>query len=126
MRTMTRNRQTFYEAPFVSTAMAKDSSGIYTEETTTYGTVTERKGVITPANGQADTQLFGINEIYDKVITLNKNENYLAVGSVLWVDTMPIYDEQGNVTNAYDYVVVKVAESLNFISVAIRKVQVAY
>ena len=126
MRTMTRNRRVFYEAAFASTAMAQDKDGIYTEETTTYGDVHQRYGVITPANGQADTQLFGINEIYDKVITLNKDENYLAVGSVLWVDTLPVYDAKGNVTNAYDYVVVKVAESLNFISVAIRKVQVAY
>lgn len=126
MRTMTRNRRTFYEAALVSSAMGKDTDGNYTEEVKTYSTPTERKGVITPANGQADTNLFGANEIYDKVITLNLGENYLAVGSVLWVDTMPEIDEEtGKTDTPYDYIVVKVAESLNFVNVAIRKVNVS-
>jgi hypothetical protein len=65
-----------------------------------------------------------MNEIYDKVITLNQGENYLAVGSVLWVDTMPTFDGEGKVTNAHDYVVVRVSPSLNFVNVAIKKVNV--
>ena len=126
MRTMTRNRRTFYEAALVSSTMGQDTDGNYTEEVKTYSTPTERKGVITPANGQADTNLFGANEIYDKVITLNLGENYLAVGSVLWVDTMPEFDEEtGKTDTPYDYIVVKVAESLNFVNVAIRKVNVS-
>lgn len=126
MRTMTRNRRTFYEAALVSSTMGQDTDGNYTEEVKTYSTPTERKGVITPANGQADTNLFGANEIYDKVITLNLGENYLAVGSVLWVDTMPEIDEEtGKTDTPYDYIVVKVAESLNFVNVAIRKVNVS-
>ena len=126
MRTMTRNRRTFYEAALVSSAMGQDADGNYTEEVKTYSTPTERKGSITPANGQADTNLFGVNEIYDKVITLNLGENYLKVGSVLWVDTMPEIDEEtGKTDTPYDYIVVKVAESLNFVNVAIRKVNVS-
>ena len=126
MRTMTRNRRTFYETALVSSTMGQDTDGNYTEEVKTYSTPTERKGVITPANGQADTNLFGANEIYDKVITLNLGENYLAVGSVLWVDTMPEIDEEtGKTDTPYDYIVVKVAESLNFVNVAIRKVNVS-
>jgi len=126
MRTMTRNRRTFYEAALDTVTMGQDKDGNYTEEVKTYSTPTERKGVITPANGQADTQLFGANEIYDKVITLNSNENYLAVGSILWVDTMPEFDEEtGKVITPYDYIVVKVANSLNFVNVAIRKVNVS-
>lgn len=126
MRTMTRNRRTFYEAALDTVTMGQDADGNYTEEVKTYSTPTERKGVITPANGQADTNLFGANEIYDKVITLNLGENYLAVGSILWVDTMPEIDEEtGKTDTPYDYIVVKVAESLNFVNVAIRKVNVS-
>lgn len=125
MRTMTRNRRTFYEASLTAVTMAQDSDGNYTEDTYAYSNPTERTGVITAANGEAQTQLFGANERYDKVITLNLGENYLAIGSVLWVDTMPEIDEQGKTATPYDYVVVKVAESLNFVNVAIRKVNVA-
>ena len=125
MRSMTRNRQVFYEASLTSVAMGTDTDGNYTEEVYTYSNPAEHTGVITAANGEAVTQLFGANERYDKVITLNQGENYLAIGSVLWVDTMPTLDKQGKTTTPYDYIVVKVAESLNFVSVAIRKVNVS-
>lgn len=126
MRTMTRNKRTFYYASLTGVEMGKDLDGNYTEEVYTYSDPVEKKGVITAANGQAETQLFGVNEPYDKVITLNLGENYLAIGSVLWVDTMPVFDEKtGKTETPYDYVVVKVAESLNFVNVAIRKVNVS-
>lgn len=126
MRTMTRNRRTFYEARLIGVEMAQDSDGNYTEDKTSYTNPEKHTGVITPANGLAETQLFGANEIYDKVITLNLGENYLKVGSVLWVDTMPDIDkETGETDTPYDYIVVKVAESLNFVNVAIRKVNVS-
>ena len=125
MRTMIRNRRTFYYASLVSEEMGKDSDGNYTEEVYTYSDPVRKTGVITAANGEAATQLFGANERYDKVITLNKGENFLEIGSVLWVDTLPTLDEHGKTTTPYDYIVVKVAESLNFVNVAIRKVQVS-
>jgi len=125
MRSMTRNRQTFYEASLISTNMGTDSDGNYTEEKNTYSDPNKRMGVITAANGNAVTQLFGADELYDRVITLNREETYLAVGSVLWVDTMPELDEQGKTETPFDYIVVKVAKSLNVVNVAIRKVDVS-
>lgn len=126
MRSMTRNRRTFYEASLNSVTMGQDKSGNYTEEIYTYSNPNKREGVITAANGEAVTQLFGTDERYDKVITLNQGEDYLAIGSVLWVDTMPDIDEDtGKTDTPYDYIVVKVANSLNFVSVAIRKVDVS-
>ena len=125
MRTMTRNRRTFYYASLNTVTMGTDKDGNYTEEQYTYSDPVEKQGVITAANGEAVTQLFGANERYDKVITLNLGENILNIGSVLWVDTMPVLDDKGKTTTPYDYIVVKVAESLNFINVAIRKVNVS-
>ena len=126
MRTMTRNRRTFYYASLNTVTMGTDKDGNYTEEQYSYSDPVEKQGVITAANGEAVTQLFGANERYDKVITLNLGENVLAIGSVLWVDTMPVIDEKtGKTDTPYDYIVVKVAESLNFINVAIRKVNVS-
>lgn len=126
MRTMIRNRKVFYQASLTGVAMGQDGDGNYTEEVYTYSNPVKCVGVITAANGEAQTQLFGANERYDKVITLNLGENYLAIGSVLWVDTMPVIDEKtGKTTTPYDYIVVKVAESLNFVNVAIRKVNVS-
>ena len=132
MRTMTRNRQTFYEAELVGSTMGTDLDNNYTEVQNEYSTPRERVAVITPASGQADMQLFGANENYDKVITLNKGENYLKVGSVLWIDT-PIElavdgslakNTDGTLITPWNYVVVRVSDSLNFVTVAIRKVDV--
>lgn len=126
MRSMTRNRRVFYYASLDSVIMGQDGDGNYTEENYTYSNPVKCEGVITAANGEAVTQLFGANERYDKVILLNLGENYLAIGSVLWVDTMPDIDEKtGKTGTPYDYIVVKVAESLNFVNVAIRKVNVS-
>ena len=125
MRTMTRNRKVFYQASLTGVAMGQDGDGNYTEDVYTYSNPVKCVGVITAANGEAQTQLFGANERYDKVITLNKGEDYLAVGSVLWVDTMPTIKQDGSTETPYDYVVKKVAKPLNEVIVGIRKVNVS-
>lgn len=125
MRSMTRNRQVFYEASFVSCTMTKDKDGNYTEPINTYSKPTKRCGVFSPASGEISMQVFGADERYDKVITLNKDDDYLAVGSVLWVDTMPTIKQDGSTDTPYDYVVVKTANSINVVIVAIRKVNVS-
>lgn len=125
MRTMARNRQVFYSAELLGTTMPKDSEGNYTEEQNTYSVPTMHKAVITPASGRVVAEVFSAAEHYDKVITLNQNEDYLKVGSILWVDTMPELDDKGETTTPYDYIVVSVSKSLNFINVAIRKVDVS-
>ena len=125
MRTMARNRHVFYSAELLCTTMPKDSEGNYTEEQNTYSVPTMHKAVITPASGRVVAEVFSAAEHYDKVITLNQNEGYLKVGSILWVDTMPELDDKGETTTPYDYIVVSVSKSLNFINVAIRKVDVS-
>lgn len=125
MRTMLRDRQAFYYASLVSADIGT-SGGMYTELTYEYDNPTEAKAVITAANGEAETQLFGADERYDKVVTLNPGEDYLEVGSVLWVDTLPVINEDESTDTPYDYVVVKVGKSLSgFVVVAIRKVDVS-
>ena len=130
---MRKNKQTFFYASLVGTTMGTDSDNNYTEPINSYLTPIESVAVITPASGAAELQLFGANEVYDKVITLNKGENYLAVGSVLWINSSIELDVNGHLatdTNGklktpYNYVVTKVSDSQNFVSVAIRKVTVS-
>ena len=133
MRTMRRNKQSFYEAKVTGVEMGQNGDGEYTEETKIYSTPKEHYAVISPTSGSAELQEFGANEVYDKVITLEKGENYLAVGSLLWIDC-PIeldtngdlaIDESGKLITPYNYIVTAVSESFNFIKVAIRKVNVS-
>jgi hypothetical protein len=87
---------------------------------------------ISAAKGETQTQQFGESEVYDKVIVTNKDcpiDEY----SVLWVDTEPYLnedgslaiDEEGYIKTPHDYIVKKVAKSLNSVSIAISKVKVS-
>lgn len=133
MRTMVRNRQVFYYADLVGVSMTQDTDGNYVEDSYTYSDPVRYEASITADKGEAQSQLFGANEIYDKVITLNQGENFLEVGSVLWIDREVVLDgeghlakdDNGNVITPYNYVVTKVAHSLTFINVAVRKVDVS-
>jgi hypothetical protein len=93
---MLRNKQSFYEAKVTGVEMGQNGDGEYTEETKIYSTPDEHNAVISPASGSAELQAFGANEVYDKVITLEKGENYLAVGSLLWIDCPIELDTNGD------------------------------
>ena len=45
--------------------------------------------------------------------------------SILWIDTVPDISENGSTATAYDYVVTKVAKSLNHKAYALKKVSVS-
>lgn len=132
MRSMLRNRQTFYHASFESKTMGHDADNNYTEPVIIYSDPEKKEAVISEGSGEAFLQLFGMAVQYDRVITLNRGEEYLEVGSVLWVDTPIALDENGHlqkengkIVTPYDYHVVAVRRSLNVVNVAIRKVKVS-
>ena len=73
------------------------------------------------------------NVTYDKVIVMDKDAPPIDEYSVLWVDNKPQTDENGNlavnekgeIITPHDYIVKKVAKSLNVVSMAISKVSVS-
>ena len=67
---------------------------------------------------------FGDSESYDKVIVLDNVNIQINEHSILWVDTLPIIKEDGTTDTSHDYIVKKVARSLNSVSIAISKVDV--
>ena len=97
------------------------------------GKPTEFFANISAAKGETQTRQFGENESYDKVIVMDCDAPPIDEYSVLWVDTVPqlnedgslAVDEEGNVLTPHDYIVKKVAKSLNSVSVAISKVTVS-
>lgn len=132
MRTMRKNKSPFYEAVVTGTSMGQNSDGEYTEEVKTYSVPVPHNAVISPASGTAELQMFGINENYDKIVILDNGENYLAVGSLLWIDC-PIeldeegklaVDENGKLKTPYNYIVVAVSDPYN-VKAAIKKVKVS-
>lgn len=89
-------------------------------------------GNISAAKGESSTRQFGEDESYDKVIVHCNPKLEIDEYSVLWIDRMPVrdrtgnlaLDEDGNETTPHDYIVKRVARSINSVSVAISKVNV--
>lgn len=99
---------------------------------------------ISPASGQAQTELFGNLESYDKVIVVKDMNCPINEQSVLFIEKQPEYvsvsthvivpgnalyadDTVSVVTYSLpknDYIVKRVAKSKNSISIAVRKVDV--
>lgn len=125
MRILNRNKVTFYYALYEGRASIKDEWGNETGEyKTQYSKPQTYKANVSSAKGEISTRQFGETETYDKVITMDIDAPDIDEYSILWVDSMPVLDEDGNTTTPHDYIVRKVAKSLNVITLAINKVTV--
>lgn len=78
---------------------------------------------VSAATGSAQVEQFGNFISYDKVIVTDNLSCPIDENTVLFVDKEPEYDADGN--PLYDYIVRRVAKSLNSISYAISKVTVS-
>lgn len=126
MKCMRRNKQTFYFARFIDKQDIVDEYGNVTgEHELIYDKPQIAKANISAAKGETSTREFGESESYDKVIVMDKDIYDIDEYTELWVDTSPRLDKDGNATVPHDYIVKKVAESLNSIAIAISKVTVS-
>lgn len=134
MRCMNRNKVKFFYALYVEREPITDEYGNVTGEyDVKHGNPTEGYANISAAKGETQTRQFGESETYDKVIVMDNEAPPIDEYSVLWVDTEPqlnedgslAVDEKGNVITPHDYIVKKVAKSLNNVSIAISKVNVS-
>lgn len=134
MRMMTRNKSVFYYALYDRKVPLIDEYG---NETGEYEVIHQNpkayRANISAAKDEVNTQQFGVNEAYDKVIVMDVDCPPIDEYTVLWVDKVPLTDSKGAlVTNGFsevktphDYIVKKVARSLNSVSIAISKVTVS-
>jgi hypothetical protein len=125
MQGMVRNKQKFYYALYIDKNELKDEYGNVTGEyEVVYGNPVETKGNVSGAMGEMQSRQFGGSESYDKVIVLDNPETPIDEYSILWVDTLPHLNEDGTTDTPHDYIVKKVARSINSVSIAISKVNV--
>ena len=125
MRCMVRNKSKFYYASYVDETEIIDDHGNATGEyAVRYSNPTESYGNISAAQGEMQSRQFGESESYDRVIVLDDRNATINEHSILWVDSLPLLNADGTTSTPHDYIVKKVARSLNGISVAIRKVNV--
>lgn len=134
MKTLIRNKSKFYYALFESKIPKVDEYGNNTGEyEVRWGKLLEYSANISAAKGETSTRQFGESENYDRVIVMSNDSPKIDEYTVLWIDTVPKLDgdgslllnEDGSVVTPHDYIVKKVARSINSVSIAISRVNVS-
>ena len=130
MRAQKRNKQEFWYANFVEKrpVVQADESGneVLTGEWETVYTIPfKTEGNISAAKGETETRLFGESLDYDRVIFLDVPNTLINEFSIIWADTFPVFNEHGMNPVPHDYVVKRVARSINSVLIAISKVDVS-
>ena len=125
MRCLVRNKRKFYYASYIGETEITDEYGNATGEyNLAYENPIQLLGNVSAAQGEIQSRQFGESESYDKVIVLDDSDTPIDEYAILWVDTLPHLNEDGSTDTPHDYIVRKVARSLNGVSIAISKVDV--
>lgn len=133
MRCMKLNKVCFYYALFTERVPVTDEYGNNTGEfEVRHSDPVKSFANISAAKGETETRQFGENVSYDKVIVAD-TQTEIDEYSILWIDTLPeldvagslAVDKTGAIKTPHDYIVKKVAKSLNSVSYAVSKVSVS-
>lgn len=125
MRCLARNKTTFFYALHDGQTELKDEYGNVTGQySVSHANPIQMCGNVSAAQGEIQSRQFGESETYDKVIVLDNPNVPIDEYSILWVDALPHLNEDGSTDTPHDYIVKKVARSLNSVSIAISKVTV--
>ena len=124
MKTMERNKIGFWYLLYDRKDPVVDEYGNETgEETVVYKEPASFRANVSTATGSSQVEQFGALSGYDKVIVTDDMACPMDEHSVLFLDKEPEYSEDGR--PLYDYMVKRVAKSLNSISYAVTKVSVS-
>ena len=122
MRCLERNKQSLHYALLKSKTERVDDYGNKTGEYDyEYYTPVELRCNISKASGEAKTEFFGIETDYDSVLVLDDVGCPISEDTILFLGVTPAVTQEGEYNN--NYIVKKVAPSLNSVSIAIKEVR---
>lgn len=123
MRIMARNKRKFYYALYDNKTPITADGYETGEYQVNYAEPVCMMANISAATGTSQVEQFGNFISYDKVIVTDDMSCPIDENTVLFIDKEPEEDNDGNLI--YDYIVRRVAKSINSISIAISKVTVS-
>ena len=125
MKCMDRNKTPFYYALYDTKTEIEDEYGNKTGQyELSYGNPIRCTANVSAAMGETQSRQFGDSVAYDKVFVLDDPHTAIDEFSILWIDTVPQINADGTTDTPHDYIVKKVARSLNSVSIAVSKVNV--
>lgn len=121
MKTQKRNQTTIYYANYVSqddvTVLDEYGNPLKTgEQAITYTEPESIDLVVSPATGRTAEEMFGDLQGYDRIL-VTESGCEIDENSILWIEA--------SINDPHDYIVKKVARSLNFVMYAISRVEVS-
>ena len=125
MLTLRRNQQVVYYCNPVQVEGVREAADGYLSgnHVPEYTEPVALLAYVSPPSGRAVPTMFGLDIRYDKVLIPGVHPCPIEEGAVLFVDGAPTFDSDGR--PLFDYYAVRVAESLNFSHVAIRRAEVS-
>lgn len=123
MKLMKRNLKEITYCDYLGEVALIDENGYETgEKALAYSEPKTILANVSAAKGVAQTEVFGNIDSYDKVVLIDDMNCTIGENSVLFIDIAPVFIDG---VPKYDYIVKRVAKSLNVISVAVSKVKVS-
>lgn len=121
MRLLNRNKQLIYYRLYRKKDAVTDGAGYETgEDDISYSEAHPLRCSVSPATGNSVAEMFGTLDNYDKVLITEDTDCPIDENSVLVIDHLPRASESAY----YDYIVRRVATSLNFKAYAVSFVNV--
>lgn len=121
MRCLRRNKIPFWYATYAEGETAYDADGYETGgRNISYSKPVKSAANISAARDVAVAAIFGTDLNYDRILCLESapfDEN-----AILWIDTPPVIKRDGTTDTPPDYIVKRLAKSLNSVLVAVTKV----
>lgn len=115
MRTLRRNKQSIHYALQSGLTEITDGNGLFTGEyEPTYENPVEVKMYVSPGTRKSTLEMFGINGSFDKILITDDLSCPITETTKIWIGIPP--------TMASNYVVVRVARSLNHVTYAVTQV----
>jgi hypothetical protein len=118
MRCLNINKSIVFYALYIEDEEIIDKSGYPTGEfKPKYGEIKSINLNVSSAKGNEYTAPFGSNLEYDRTLVTEDVDLPIDEKTIFWID-------EKNTNKPYDYIVKKVAKSINSISYAVKKVDV--
>lgn len=125
MRTLRRNKRHMWYALYLDREEIKKNGRRTGAYKVAYSPPQPIEANVSAARGTADVEMFGTDLKYDKAFITDDVKCPINENSVMWIDTEPLINADGNTDTPWDYVIVRVAESINSKAYAAKKVSVS-
>lgn len=122
MRTLKRNQLPIWYCQYSGETELTDTDGNYTgEHGPSYLPPVKLMANVSPATGYSNNEMFGNLTDYDRVVVTDKIDVPIDENTVLFFGKTP---DDPMSADGYNYIVRRVAKSLNSVAIAIQKVDV--